>query len=204
MPNVLFQKNKKVSGAIDPAKHAVKLKEIEDRVSEVVEYSFPDEYEYEMEEAETGSDQIESELSLSEGEPALGIGKIDLSFPETTEEFQNSPQCYPPSYYTLSPKERLLLLYAENFRKQFVLGHPKRRAMVLALPNECNVQKFVCTTIRPTAFAYPELISSVEEIAKFVADFVQYEPLPDPINLSSKIKTYIKIAASKQSLWRNA
>ncbi|XP_034488171.1 coiled-coil domain-containing protein lobo [Drosophila innubila] len=187
MPKVLFQKNKKVSGPVDPSKHAAKLKETEDRMSEAVEYSYLDEYEYEMEEAETGSDNIESELSLSEGEPALGIGKIDLSFPETTEEFQSSPQCYPPSYYTLSPKERLLLLYAENFRKQFVLSHPRRRAMVLALPNECNVQKFVCTTIRPTAFAYSELISSVEEIAKFVADFVQYEPMPDPINLPTRL-----------------
>ncbi|KAH8406514.1 hypothetical protein KR215_003942 [Drosophila sulfurigaster] len=187
MPKVLFQKYKKFSGNIDPSKHAAKLKEIEERLSEDGEYSYPMEYEYEMEEAETGSEGVETEMSLSEGEPALEIGKIDLSFPETTEEFQNSPQCFPLSYYTLSPKERLLLLYAENFRKQFVLGHPKRRAMVLAPPNECNVQKFVCTTIRPTAFAYSELISSVEEIAKFVADFVQYEPMEDPINLPTRL-----------------
>ncbi|XP_065721453.2 coiled-coil domain-containing protein lobo [Drosophila suzukii] len=186
MPKVIFQKYKKVVSNIDPSRHSAKLKEIDElRRSQVSESDFDDEmegeYEPEMEEMKS------SEFSLSEGEAALNIGKIDLSFPETIEEFENSPQCYPPSYYTLSPKERLLLLYAENFRKQLVLSYPKRRAMVLALPNECKVQKFVCTTIRPTAFIYTQLISSVEEIAKFVADFIQYEPLEDPINLPTRL-----------------
>ncbi|XP_017079987.2 coiled-coil domain-containing protein lobo [Drosophila eugracilis] len=186
MPKVIFQKYKKMVSNIDPSRHTAKFKEIDEaRRSQVSESDFTEEmgaeYEEEMEEMKS------SEISLSEGEPALNIGKIDLSFPETVEEFENSPQCYPPSYYTLSPKERLLLLYAENFRKQLVLSYPKRRAMVLALPNECKVQKFVCTTIRPTAFIYTQLISSVEEIAKFVADFVQYEPLEDPINLPNRL-----------------
>nr|XP_044251466.1 coiled-coil domain-containing protein lobo-like [Drosophila takahashii] len=185
MPKVLFQKYKKVVSNIDPTRHSAKFKEIDEwRRSQVTESELADEmegeYEPEMEEMR------ESEFSLSEGEASLNIGKIDLSFPETIEEFENSPQCYPPTYYTLSPKERLLLLYAENFRKQLVLSYPKRRAMVLALPNECKVQKFVCTTIRPTAFIYTQLISSVEEIAKFVADFIQYEPLEDPINLGGE------------------
>ncbi|KAH8295267.1 hypothetical protein KR018_009457 [Drosophila ironensis] len=186
MPKVIFRTYKQVSSSIDPDRHKAKLKEIEaQRASQLSESEYVDfgegYYEEEMEERE------ESEFSLSEGEPALNVAKIDLSFPETIEEFQDSPQCYPESYYTLSPKERLLLLYAENFRKQLVLTYPKRRAMVLALPNECRVQKFVCTTIRPTAFIYPELISSVENIAKFVADFVQYEPLDDPINLPNRL-----------------
>ncbi|XP_070073327.1 coiled-coil domain-containing protein lobo [Drosophila takahashii] len=186
MPKVLFQKYKKVVSNIDPTRHSAKFKEIDEwRRSQVTESELADEmegeYEPEMEEMR------ESEFSLSEGEASLNIGKIDLSFPETIEEFENSPQCYPPTYYTLSPKERLLLLYAENFRKQLVLSYPKRRAMVLALPNECKVQKFVCTTIRPTAFIYTQLISSVEEIAKFVADFIQYEPLEDPINLPNRL-----------------
>lgn len=138
MPKVLFQKYKKFSATIDPNKHAAKLKEIEERRTEELEMSY--EFEEEMGEEESEFEYVESELSLSEGDPAIQIGRIDLSFPETTEEFQDSPQCFPPSYYTLSSKERLLLLYAENFRKQFVLSHPRRRAMVLALPNECKVQ----------------------------------------------------------------
>lgn len=139
MPKVLFQKYKKVVSNIDPSRYSAKFKEIdEQRRSQGSESDFADEMEgeFEAEMEEMGS----SEFSLSEGEPSLNIGKIDLSFPETVEEFENSPQCYPPSYYSLSPKERLLLLYAENFRKQLVLSYPKRRAMVLALPNECKVQ----------------------------------------------------------------
>ncbi|XP_017103642.3 coiled-coil domain-containing protein lobo [Drosophila bipectinata] len=185
MPKVIFQKYKKVEATIDPDRYKAKFKEIEKERQSQVDTDFFEEEEAYFEE-EMG-DVEESEFSLSEGEPALNIGKIDLSFPETTEEFHDSPQCYPVSYYTLSPKERLLLLYAENFRKQLVLTYPKRRAMVLALPNECRVQKFVCTTIRPTAFIYPELISSIEEIAKFVADFIQYEPLEDQINLPTRL-----------------
>ncbi|EDW83971.2 uncharacterized protein Dwil_GK13397 [Drosophila willistoni] len=186
MPKVLFQKNKKQASVIDPLKHAAKLKEIEER--HLTEGTETEEFRLDyMGEDEMHIDEEKSEFSLSEGEPALNIGKIDLSFPETIDEFQDSPQCYPPSYYTLSSKERLLLLYAENFRKQFVFSHPKRRPMVLALPNECKVQKFVCTTIRPTAFVYPQLISSLEEISKFVADFIQYEPLDDQINLPTRL-----------------
>ncbi|KAH8251910.1 hypothetical protein KR038_010902 [Drosophila bunnanda] len=186
MPKILFQKYKKVESTIDPTRHSSKFKEIDEAKALAESEAAYDEEEEGFYEEEMG-DFVESDFSLSEGEPALNIGKIDLSFPETIEEFENSPQCYPPSYYTLSPKERLLLLYAENFRKQLVLSYPKKRAMVLALPNECKVQKFVCTTIRPTAFIYPELISSVENIAKFVADFIEYEPLEDQINLPTRL-----------------
>lgn len=136
-------KYRKFESSIDANRHSSKLQEVAERRrrdDEEEEYLM-EEGEYEIEDGEHETDsRVESEISLSEGEPALNIGTIDLSFPETTEEFQDSPQCYPPSYYTLSPKERLLLLYAENFRKQFVLKYPRRRAMVLALPNECNVQ----------------------------------------------------------------
>ncbi|KNC23965.1 Coiled-coil domain-containing protein lobo, partial [Lucilia cuprina] len=115
------------------------------------------------------------------------VGRIDLSFPETVEEFKDSIHCHPPSYYTISAKERLLLLHAENFRHQFVINNSNRRPLVLALPNECNVQvsilsdlkKFVCATIRPTSFLHKPLIRNAEECASFVADFIIYEPLDD-------------------------
>ncbi|KAH8366753.1 hypothetical protein KR200_005055 [Drosophila serrata] len=139
MPKILFQKYKKVVSTIDPSRHSSKFKEIDEAKALAESEGAYDEEEEAYYEEEMG-DYVESDFSLSDGEPALNIGKIDLSFPETIEEFENSPQCYPPSYYTLSPKERLLLLYAENFRKQLVLSYPKKRAMVLALPNECKVQ----------------------------------------------------------------
>ncbi|XP_030383025.1 coiled-coil domain-containing protein lobo [Scaptodrosophila lebanonensis] len=185
MPKVVFTKYQKPRSTIDPLKHAAKLKEIEEHIAaDAAAAALAAQEEEQFEEEE---EMCESEFSLSEGEPAFGIGKIDLSFPETVAEFENSPQCYPPSYYTLSPKERLILLYGENFRKQFVVRYPKRRALVLAPQNECNVQKFVCTTIRPTAFIYTDLISSIENIAKFVADFIQYEPLEDEFNLPTRL-----------------
>lgn len=132
-------KYKKFETNISADKYAAKFAEIEaQKRAEEEEYDM-EEDEYEFEEMESDS-RVESEMSLSEGEPALHTGTIDLTYPETVEEFHDSAQCYPRSYYTVSIKERLLLLYAENFRKQFVLTHPRRRAMVLALPNECNVQ----------------------------------------------------------------
>ncbi|XP_055904389.1 coiled-coil domain-containing protein lobo [Eupeodes corollae] len=103
-------------------------------------------------------------------------GHIDLAYPEHLE-FKSSAECYPKSYYTLSGKERLLLLFAENFKRQFTSLYPNRRPLLLAIKNECDVQKLVCTTIRPTAFLFPSLISSLEGCASFVADFIEYTPL---------------------------
>ncbi|XP_054725262.1 coiled-coil domain-containing protein lobo-like [Anastrepha obliqua] len=174
---------------VDPKKHEAKLKEIEKR--HIAEALAEQELLEEMllEEEEMIEEEDEGDEDWSDIEPAFNVGRIDLSFPETAAEFANSPQCYPPSYYTLSPKERLLLLYAENFRKQFATFYPKRRPLVLALPNECNVQKFVCTTIRPTAFIHIPLIGSEEECARFVADFIVYEPLEDVTKFLTKFNS---------------
>ncbi|XP_039968942.1 coiled-coil domain-containing protein lobo-like [Bactrocera neohumeralis] len=172
---------------IDPKKHEPKLKEIKERLTADV-LAAPEEAldEVLLDEEEMYEEENAVEEQYSEIESPLFVGHIDLSFTETANEFANSPQCYPPSYYTLSPKERILLLYAENFRKQFVTLYPDRRPLVLALPNECNIQKFVCTTIRPTAFIYIPLIGSEIECAKFVADFIIYEPPEDIMKFVSK------------------
>uniref|UniRef100_A0A0K8WHD9 Coiled-coil domain-containing protein lobo n=1 Tax=Bactrocera latifrons TaxID=174628 RepID=A0A0K8WHD9_BACLA len=172
---------------IDPKKHEEKLKEIEERFKTDI----PAAPEEALDEVLLGVEEMYEEENAakekySEIESSLAVGHIDLTFTETANEFANSPQCYPPSYYTLSPKERILLLYAENFRKQFVTLYPDRRPLVLALANECNIQKFVCTTIRPTAFIYIPLIGSEIECAKFVADFIIYEPPEDVMKSVSK------------------
>jgi hypothetical protein len=104
------------------------------------------------------------------------FGIIYTCFPENRDkpEFSHLPE----SYYTLRPKEKLLLLFAENFRRQFKELYPSRRPLVLAVENECQVQKFVCTTIRPTTFVeFPELIDNWQACANFVADHILYEPL---------------------------
>jgi len=46
----------------------------------------------------------------------------------------------PDSYRCVSDKERLLLWYAENFRRQFHAKYTNRRPLLLACENECLVQ----------------------------------------------------------------
>ncbi|XP_037942626.1 coiled-coil domain-containing protein lobo-like [Teleopsis dalmanni] len=176
----------KVTIHIDPNKWSEQIKEIEKSHLEE-DQSAGGEGDYDLEWLDNEEEEEEETvLKLYEpSEPSVNIGRIDLSFPETTQEFANTEECYLPSYYTHSSKERLILLYAENFRRQFCFLFPKRRPLVLAPYNECNIQKFVCTTIRPTAFAYVPLIADEVGIARFVSDFIVYEPLKDIIETVS-------------------
>lgn len=124
---------------IDPHKHDEQIKAIEES-HQLDEALIEMEADCEEEEYYGEDCEDEEEEIHYESEDPFQIGRIDISFPETIEEYKDSDQCYPISYYTLSPKERLLLLYAENFRHQFVINNCKRRPLVLALPNECNIQ----------------------------------------------------------------
>lgn len=47
---------------------------------------------------------------------------------------------FPESYYSNSDKEKVALLYAENFRRQFSTVYPNRKLLFLATENECGVQ----------------------------------------------------------------
>lgn len=126
---------------IDIKKHEDKLREIDARQTLNRQYNdLLEEGEGEEEMGEEYEEEEEEEMVVMGCEDATKVGLIDLSFPETTAEFENSELCYPPSYYTLSTKERLTLLYVENFRHQYVINNKNRRPLVLALPNECNVQ----------------------------------------------------------------
>ncbi|XP_059610978.1 coiled-coil domain-containing protein lobo [Phlebotomus argentipes] len=115
------------------------------------------------------------------------IGIIDVSFPEVKnpkfEDFSDFPQ----SYWTLTPKEKLILMFAENFRQQHNEKHIDRMPLVLAPKNECGIQKFVSTTIRPTSLHYPDLIGSWEKISSFVADHIEYEPLTNPTTIPERL-----------------
>ena len=53
------------------------------------------------------------------------------------------------------------------------------RKLLLAPKNERGIRKFICTTIRPTKLPYTELYHW-EKCAKFIADYLEYEELPDP------------------------
>eukprot|EP00903_Cladosiphon_okamuranus_P016150 g14905.t1 len=86
----------------------------------------------------------------------------------------------PPEGYTNnSNKEALCLEYIGNFRAQFDKLYPGRRRLFLTAPNEYGVEKFVCTTLRPTLLPHRE-IYDLEKCAEFVSNFLHYEPLDRP------------------------
>ncbi|KAH6601754.1 hypothetical protein BASA61_001781 [Batrachochytrium salamandrivorans] len=87
-----------------------------------------------------------------------------------------------PSYYSNSPKEKLILQYIDNFNRQYSQLYPGRKELLLTVPNEFGTNKFVCTTIRPTQLPYKELYD-YRSAASFVADFISYEPLMPPHEL---------------------
>lgn len=107
-------------------------------------------------------------------------GRILLNFIDgEADKYPN----YPSSYYTFSAKERLLLIYTENFRRQFIADNPERASLVLAVHNECGIQKFVSTSIRPSALLFPELINSWSAVSQYVADTIVYQPLEVPTEM---------------------
>lgn len=125
-----------------------------------------------------------NESDLEDGiEPTTDIGRISLEFADADAEKYSA---YPISYYTFSAKERLLLIFTENFRRQFKYTYPERKPLVLAIPNECAIQKFVSTTVRPMSFLFNELIDCWEGPARFVSDFITYETLENRFEIVSK------------------
>uniref|UniRef100_A0A336LWC1 Dynein regulatory complex subunit 7 n=1 Tax=Culicoides sonorensis TaxID=179676 RepID=A0A336LWC1_CULSO len=115
------------------------------------------------------------------------LGRIHTCFPEISDVEFEGRNDFPKSYKTLSLKERLLLLFAENFRRQYNEKHPNRKPLILCLENECGIQKFVATTIKPTVFLYPELIDNWQGCASFIADHIIYEPLEDQIKIPKRL-----------------
>lgn len=67
-------------------------------------------------------------------------GVVNLCWPEIEEPVFENRTCFPKSYYTNSTKERLLLAYAENFRRQYLFHFKPRKPILLQAPNECGLQ----------------------------------------------------------------
>ena len=71
------------------------------------------------------------------------IGVIHTSFYENySPDFEGTTD-FPSSYVSVTPKERLLLLFAENFRRQFSEIYPNRKPPILAVANECGIQVMI-------------------------------------------------------------
>lgn len=119
---------------------------------------------------------------------ATQCGIIALSFPQTTGQTLDRQEIpFPITYTTTTSKERLLLLFAENFRRQYNVAFEHRRPLILAVANETGIQKFVSTTIRSTALLFPDMIGNWEGPAQFVADFIAFETLPDPVLMPNRL-----------------
>ncbi|XP_033218246.1 dynein regulatory complex subunit 7-like [Belonocnema kinseyi] len=96
----------------------------------------------------------------------------------------------PEIYSRNSEKEKLLLWYAENFRRQYHTIYKNRKPLLLACENECGIQKFVSTTIRRSTLPYPELCTW-QGCTKFVSDYVTYESLKRPLVMVSSTANHI-------------
>ncbi|NXN23966.1 DRC7 protein, partial [Nycticryphes semicollaris] len=86
----------------------------------------------------------------------------------------------PSSYKTNSLKEKKLLHIADHFLQQYAHLCPDRKPLFLHPVNECGVEKFVSTTVRPTLLPYAELYHW-DGCASFVSDYLTMEPLKSPI-----------------------
>uniref|UniRef100_A0A8D8Y671 Dynein regulatory complex subunit 7 n=1 Tax=Cacopsylla melanoneura TaxID=428564 RepID=A0A8D8Y671_9HEMI len=95
---------------------------------------------------------------------------------------------YPESYRKNTNKEKLLVWYCENFRRQYTMCFPERRPLVLALENECGVQKMVCTSISPSPIPLIEF-KSWSGCASYVSDHIVYEPLDQPTSLPVRLRS---------------
>ncbi|KAJ3367026.1 hypothetical protein GGF32_000087 [Allomyces javanicus] len=92
----------------------------------------------------------------------------------------------PASYWANSAKEDRALHYVDNFRRQYQTLFPHRKDLFLTPENEFGVKKCVCTTIRPSQLGLKDLYG-YRSCARFVADYVAYEPLDPPFELPTKL-----------------
>ncbi|NWR26957.1 DRC7 protein, partial [Tachuris rubrigastra] len=115
----------------------------------------------------------EEEDSVSSDVPGFDWSSIDTSH-------------LPSSYKTNSRQEKKLLRIADHFLQQYTLVCPDRKPLFLHPVNECGVEKFVSTTLRPTLLPYPELYHW-SGCASFVCNYLTMEPLKCPITPPSSL-----------------
>ncbi|KAH8855847.1 Dynein regulatory complex subunit 7 [Schistosoma japonicum] len=117
--------------------------------------------------------EIEESTSLNEF-GASNPPYLPDNYDKLPESFDLST--FPKSYKENNVKELQLLKYCENFCRQYSHLCPDRTKLLLTPKNECDIEKFVCTTLSKTELSYPELYTW-NSAAKFVADFLNFVPL---------------------------
>ncbi|TPX29981.1 hypothetical protein SeMB42_g08023, partial [Synchytrium endobioticum] len=75
------------------------------------------------------------------------------------------------TYYTHSDKETIVNDAVQNFSRQYAHLYQARKELLILPPNEFGIEKFICTTIRPTQLAFKELYD-YRSCAAFVADYL--------------------------------
>lgn len=90
------------------------------------------------------------------------------------------PSAVRQGFVSISGAEARMLEHVRDFHAQYVEYYPDRFHLLLDPPNECGVRKFVCTTVRPSKLSFTELYD-LEPCARFIADYLEYEPLENPI-----------------------
>ncbi|NXO36247.1 DRC7 protein, partial [Locustella ochotensis] len=119
------------------------------------------------------TDEAEKKASVASEELAFDWSSIDTSH-------------LPSSYKTNSWQEKELLQLADHFFQQYTLLCPDRKPLFIHPVNECGVQKFVSTTVRPTLLPYPDMYYW-SGCASFVCDYLIMEPLKCPITPPSSL-----------------
>ena len=97
----------------------------------------------------------------------------------------------PASFRNNTSDEELVLEYVDNFRRQFGQLYPQRGDLLLSPKNECGVSKFISTTIRPTKKIPFKKLNDYDGCARFISDYITYEPLLEPTRLVSMLQDFI-------------
>ncbi|KAH9491420.1 Dynein regulatory complex subunit 7 [Bulinus truncatus] len=151
------------------------LKEVDDGVDEE-----SNEQTNENEEFVEGSLAINNESDIQNQDTVPEKPDIKPYKQKSIEIFD--PDQFPISYKDNLPKELMVLQYAESFRRQYVHLYRDRKPLFLSPVNECNIEKFVCTTIRPCQLPFKELYTW-DGAAEFVSDYLNFETLEPPFEL---------------------
>ncbi|NWT87597.1 DRC7 protein, partial [Lanius ludovicianus] len=123
-------------------------------------------------------DNLEADITVEETSVPSDVPGFDWSSIDTSH--------LPSSYKTNSRQEKELLQLADTFLEQYTHLCPDRKPLFVHPVNECGVQKFVSTTLRPTLLPFPELYYW-SGCSSFVCDYLIMEPLKCPITLPSSL-----------------
>ncbi|NXX98916.1 DRC7 protein, partial [Centropus bengalensis] len=139
-----------------------------------------EEQEEELKSSEIGDklQDVKTNVSAEEGCIPSDVPAFDWSSIDTSQ--------LRSSYKTNSQKEKEVLQIADHFFKQYTYIYPERNPLFLHPVNECGVEKFVSTTLRPTLLTCLEMYDW-NGCASFVSDYLTMEPLKSPLTLPSSL-----------------